>query len=277
MMGLLCRAGISEDSVQTAMTPLRRGLEMSARRRNSGGARRRREEALRESLRIANDVLASANDAPVSPSDDRRVDKFLPAFIEHGDNPDATAASIVAAYERKGASINDAVGIAFHLVNEVETPSRRLGVPFLREDRTQNAREKRERLAIALNGHLSVERNVLSLPIALVARQISLHRNQADALSGLDEVQIIDAGQGLEILSEGGAAVQVRAANGMHGYVARANLMRLPILPTDEVALQAEYSIAEAVMEDDDKEDEIQQTGFDDDGNSVDEKAEKTT
>lgn len=277
MMGLLCRKGISEDSVQAAITPLRRGLEMSQLRRRGGTARRRREETLQESLRISNEVLANTDDAPFAPPNDQGLDRFLQTFIEDGGNPDATAAAIIAAYERRGAHIDHAIGVAFHLVNEVETPSLLFGVPFLQAGRTRTAREKRGQLATALIGHLSGERDVLSLSIALVANRTSVHRNQADALSGSDEAEIIDAGQGVEILSEGSATLQVRTANNMHGYVSRVSFIRLPILPGDAAVLQAEYTTAEAVTEDIVLDDEIQQTGFDAGGNHLDKKAETIT
>ncbi len=277
IMGLLCRQGVSGDSVQAAIAPLRQGLNMSPRRRGSRAARRRREEALQESLRITDEVLANPNDKLFATPNDQHLDRSIQAFIEQGDNPDATAAAIVAAYERRGARINHAVGMAFHLVNETETPSRLFGVPFVGGRRTRNASEKRERLANALMGHLSGERDFLSLPVALVANQAPLHRNQADALSGSNMRAIIDAGQSVEILSEGSATVQVWASNNIRGYVARANLIRLPILPADEAVLRSEYGVAEAIIEDDVMDDEIQQADFDNSSNKLDEKGETTT
>ncbi len=251
MMGLMCREGVSADSIQAVMTPLRRGLESSSRSRRSGTSRRRREEALREALHIADEVLADRDDSPFAATNDQRIDELLAEFIEWGEEPDATAAAIVAAYEKRGARVNHAVEVAFQLVNEIETQPRFLGVPFPWGGGIQNAHEKRERLTAAIREHLSGNRDVLSLPIVLVANSISLHRNQAGALSGSDEIAVIDANQGVEILSESGPTVQVRTAHNLRGYISRAHLVRLPILPADEAVLRTEYATPEPVIEHD--------------------------
>ena len=249
LMGLMCREGIPAHHAQAVMIPLRQGLETSSRYPESRASRQRRADALWQSLNIADDVLANCADAPFADSNEQILGELLPEFIESGRWPDAIAAAFASDYAQRGARLDHAVQLAFQLVNEIEPPPRFLRVPFSGGGAKRRARERRERLTTAIREHVLGHRDALALPIAVLAYPTSVHQSQAGALRGSGEIAVIGAAHGVEILSESGPTVQVRTAANRRGYVARDNLVRLPLLPADEAVLRAVYALHDPVID----------------------------
>ena len=232
MMGLLCREGASPDAIRGVMSPLRDST--------LGGHRSRRSFALDESFRTAHEVMDGKNGGQAGYTGSLRELKNLArAFIETGDDADALAAAVVAAYAVRGANVGRAVNLCFHLFHDdVEQQGR--GNLLVRGRRRRQQRERRERLMQALLEHLSGEQDALSLPVAVLASPLEVYRTPAAARNAIEPIAIVLAGQAVEILSESGDALFVRTPQGAQGYVARFAFDRHVILPRDEAALRAE-------------------------------------
>ena len=252
MMGLLCREGASPDAIRDVMSPLR---DSSLR-----GNRSRRSVALDESFQTAHEVMDGKNDGHAGYTGSLpQLNNLAGAFIETGDDADALAAAVVAAYTVRGANVGRAVNLCFHLVHDDVGQDGR-GNVLTRGRKRRQQRERRERLMQAVLEHLAGERDVLSLPVAVPASALGIYRTQAAALNAVGLVAAIAAGQAVEILSESDAALFVRTPQGNQGYVSRQALQRQPILPRDEAAIQAELAARQNALQDeipDDSNDEI--------------------
>ena len=231
MMGLLCREGAPPDFVRHVMSPLR---ESSARKSAND-----RYDALSESF-AANRVTAGSTSTAESYTGSlRELNELAADFIESGDDADAFAAYVTAAYSLRGANVGRAVNLCFHLTHD-ETTWRGEGSPLMRGRTRRRIRERRERLIQAVLEHLSGERDILALPIAVLASPVEMYRTPAAALNMVSPIATIFSGQAVEILADTGAVVSVRAPDGTQGYVATQFLDRHALLPRDEVVLRAD-------------------------------------
>ena len=232
MMGLLCREGASPDSIRRVMSPLRDSY--------SRGNANNRYTALSESFLAAKQVMVeSTNGAENYTGNLRDLNALAADFVETGDDADAFAAYVIAAYSLRGGNIGRAVSLCFHLTHD-ETVRRGEGSILTRQRTRRRMQERRERLVRAILEHLVGERDVLSVPIAVLASPIEMHRTPGDALNVVSPVAMIPAGQAVEILADTGAALSVRAPDGAQGYIATQLLDRHALLPRDEAVLRAD-------------------------------------
>ncbi len=232
MMGLLCREGASPDSVRHVMTPLRNSY--------SRGNANERYTSLSESFLAANQVMVgTANGADVYSGNLRELNERAADFVETGDDADALAAYVIAAYTLRGGNVGRAVNLCFHLTHD-ETVRRGEGSLLTRGRTRRRMFERRERLTRTVLEHLVGERDVLSLPIAVLASPVEMYRTPAAALNMVGPIAVIPAGQAVEILSDAGAALSVRAPDGTQGYIASELLERHALLPRDEAVLRAD-------------------------------------
>lgn len=231
MMGLLCREGAPPDFVRRVMSPLR---ESSARKSAQG-----RYDALSESFEANRMTAGSTSTAENYTGSLRELNELAAAFVESGDDADVFAAYVTAAYSLRGANVGRAVNLCFHLTHD-ETTWRGEGSPLTRGRIRRRMRERRERLIRAVLEHLSGERDILSLTIAVLASPAEMYRTPAAALSMVSPIATILAGQAVEILADTGAALSVRAPDGTQGYIAAQLLDRHALLPRDAAVLRAD-------------------------------------
>ena len=231
MMGLLCREGAPPGFVRHVMFPLR---ESSARKSAND-----RYDALSE-LFAANRVTAGSTSTTESYTGSlRELNELAADFIESGGDADAFAAYVTAAYSLRGANVGRAVNLCFHLTHD-ETTWRGEGSPVTRGRTRRRIRERRERLIQAVLEHLSGERDILALPIAVLASPVAMYRTPAAALNMVSPIATILPGQAVEILADTGAVLSVRAPDGTQGYIATQFLERHALLPRDEAVLRAD-------------------------------------
>ena len=231
MMGLLCREGAPPDAVRYVMSPLR---ESSVRKSVQG-----RYNALSESF-AANRVTAGSTGTTENYTGSlRELNGLAAGFIESGDDPDVFAAYVTAAYSLRGGNVGRAVSLCFHLTHD-ETIWRGEGGLLTRGRTRRRMRERRERLSRAVLEHLAGERDILSLPIAVLASPVEMYRTPAAALNMISPIAAIPAGQAMEILANTGAALSVRAPDGTQGHIAAQLFDRQPLLPRDEAVLRAD-------------------------------------
>ena len=255
MMGLLCREGASPDAIRDVMSPLR---DSSLRRNRS-----RRSVALDESFQTAHEVMGGKNDGHAGYTGSLpELNSLAGAFIETGDDADALAAAVVAAYTVRGANVGRAVNLCFHLVHDDVGQDGR-GNLLTRGRRRRQQRERRERLMQAVLEHLSGERDALSLPITVLASPLEVFQTPAAALNTVGPITMIAVGQAVEILSESNAALFVRTPQGNQGYVPRQALERQPLLPRDEAAIQAEQAARQSAPQDEMPDDSNDETAGD--------------
>ncbi len=241
MMGLLCREGAAPDAVRYVMSPLRD----SSARSNANG----RYTSLFESFQAANVIMTgSTNTAESYTGNLLELNRLAADFIETGDDADAFAAYVVAAYSLRGGNVGRAVNLCFHLTHD-EATRRGEGNLLTRGRTRRRMRERRERLIRAILEHLVGERDVLSLPIAVLASPVELYRTPAAALNMVSPTAVILAGQTVEILAERGDALYVRAPDGTQSYIAAQLLERHPLLPRDEAVLQADHAARQATRD----------------------------
>lgn len=232
MMGLLCREGASPDSVRQVMSPLRNSYAHS----NANG----RYTSLSESFKAATQVmLGTANGASDYSGNLRELNERAADFVETGDDADAFAAYVIAAYTLRGGNVGRAVNLCFHLAHD-ETVWRGEGIILTRGRTRRRVLERRERLIRTVLEHLVGERDVLSLPIAVLASPVEMYRTPAATLNMVGPIAAIPAGQAIEILADAGAALSVRAPDGTQGYITTQSLERLALLPRDEAVLRAD-------------------------------------
>ena len=187
MMGLLCREGASPDAIRDVMSPLR---DSSLRRNRS-----RRSVALDESFQTAHEVMGGKNNGHAGYTGSLpELNSLAGAFIETGDDADALAAAVVAAYTVRGANVGRAVNLCFHLVHDDVGQDGR-GNLLTRGRKRRQQRERRERLMQAVLEHLSGERDALSLPITVLASPLEVFQTPAAALNAVGPVGTIAAGQ----------------------------------------------------------------------------------
>ena len=231
MMGLLCREGAYPNDVRHVMSPLRD----SSLRSSANG----RHTSLSESF-AANRVLArSTNTAENYTGNLRELNELADDFVESGDDADAFAAYVIAAYTLRGANVGRAVSLCFHLTHD-ETTRRGKGSLLTRGRTRRRVSERRERLVRAILEHLVGERDVLSLPIAVVASPVEMYQMPAAALNMVSPIATVLAGQAVEILADTGAALSVRSPDGTQGYIAAQLLDRHALLARDEAVLRAD-------------------------------------
>ena len=172
------------------------------------------------------------------------------AFIETGDDADALAASVVAAYAVRGANMGRVVNLCFHLSHD-DVGQQGRGSLLVRGRRRRQQHERRARLMQAILEHLSGERDVPSLPVAVLASPLEVFPTPATARNAVEPIAIVLAGQAVEILSESGDALFVRTPQATQGFVACLALDRQVILPRDEAALRAELAVRRSEPQDD--------------------------
>ena len=241
MMGLLCREGASPDSVRHVMTPLRN----SSARSNAND----RYAALSQSFIGVNQVMVGATDGADSYTGNlRELNELAADFVETGDDGDAFAAYVIAAYALRGGNVGRAVSLCFHLTHD-ETARRGEGSLLTRGRIRRRMRERRERLIRTVLEHLAGERDVLSLPIAVLASPIEMYRTPAAALNMVGPITVIPVGQAIEILADAGAALSVRAPDGTQGYIAGQLLERHALLPRDEAVLRADRAVRQTTAD----------------------------
>ena len=232
LMGLLCREGASPDSVRHVMSPLRNSYAHS----NAND----RYTSLSESFLAANQVmLESTNGADSYTGNLRELNERAADFVESGDDADAFAAYVIAAYALRGGNVGRAVSLCFHLTHD-ETVRHGEGSLLTRGRTRRRMHERRERLIRTVLEHLAGERDVLSLPIAVLASPIEMYRTPAAALNMVGPIAVIPVGQAIEILADAGAVLSVRAPDGTQGYIAGQLLERHALLPRDETILRAD-------------------------------------
>ena len=231
MMGLLCREGAPPDSVRLVMSSLR---ESSARK-----SAHERYDALADSFAANRAMVESTNTAENYAGSLRELNELAAHFVESGDDADVFAAYVTAAYSLRGANVGRAVNLCFHLTHD-ETSRRGAGGPLTRGRIRRRVRERRERLVRAVLEHLAGERDILSLPIAVLALPVEMYRTPAAALNMVGPIAAILAGQAVEILADTGAALSVRAPDGTQGYIAAQFIERHALLPRDEAVLRAD-------------------------------------
>ena len=238
MMGLLCREGASPDAIRDVMSPLR---DSSLR-----GNRSRRSVALNESFQTAHEVMDGKNDGHAGYTGSLpELNSLAGEFIETGDDADALAAAVVAAYTVRGANVGRAVNLCFHLSHE-DVGQEGKGNLLTRGRRRRQQRERRERLMQAILEHLSGERDALSLPIAVLASPLEVFQTPAAALNVVGPFTAVAVGQAVEIISDAGATLSVRTPRGARGFAARVAFDRQIILPRDEAALSAERAMRQS-------------------------------
>ncbi len=231
MMGLLCREGAPPNSVRLVMSPLR---ESSARK-----SAHTRYDALSESF-AANGAMARSTSAAEDYTGSlRELNELAADFVESGDDADVFAAYVTAAYSLRGANVGHAVNLCFHLTHD-ETTRRGAGSPLTRGRTRRRVRERRERIVRAVLEHLAGERDILSLPIAVLALPVEMYRTPAAARNMVSPVATILAGQAVEILADTGAALSVRAPDSTQGYISAQFIERHALLPGDEAVLRAD-------------------------------------
>ncbi len=230
MMGLLCRGGAPPDSVRHVMSPLR---ESSARK-----SPKDRYDALTESFAANRVTAGSTNTAENYTGSLRELNELAADFVESGDDADVFAAYVTAAYSLRGGNVGRAVNLCFHLTHD-ETTRRGAGSPLTRGRTRRRMSERRERLIRAVLEHLAGERDILALPIAVLASPVEMYRTPAAALNMVSPITTILAGQAVEILADTGAALSARAPDGTQGYIATQLLERHALLPRDEAVLRA--------------------------------------
>ncbi len=231
MMGLLCREGASPNSVRHVMSPLR---DDSTRKSVHG-----RYDALSASFAANRVTPRSTNTAENYTGSLRELNELAADFVESGDDADVFAVYVAAAYSLRGANVGRAVALCFHLAHD-QTTRRGAGSALTRGRTRRRAHERRDRLVRAVLEHLAGERDILSLPIAVLASPVEMYRTPAAALNMVSPVGTIPAGQAVEILTETGAALSVRAPDGTQGYIAAQLLDRHALLPRDAAVLRAD-------------------------------------
>ena len=232
LMGLLCREGAPPDAVRHVMSPLRDSYLR-------GGANNRY-TSLSESFVAANQVMAKPDNGMENYTGNlRELNELAVDFVETGDDADIFATYVVAAYALRGGNIGRAVNLCFHLTHD-ETTRRGAGGILTRGRTQRRLREHRGRLVRNVLEHLVGERDVLSLPIAVLASPIEIYRTPAAAVNMISPIALIPPGQAVEILTDTGAALSVRAPDGTQGYATTQLLERHALLPRDEAVLRAD-------------------------------------
>lgn len=231
IMGLLCRENASPNVVRYVMSPLR---DSSAR-----GNANDRYTSLSGSFAAKRMTAGSPNAAEIHTGSLRKLHELAANFVETGNDADVFAAYVIAAYTLRGANVGRAVNFCFHLAHD-ETTRHGEGSLLTRGRTRRRMRERRERLIRAVLEHLAGERDISSVPIAVLASPIEIYQTPAAALNASGPVAMIPTGQAVEILSDRGDALSVRAPDGTQGYIAPQLLDRHALLPRDEAVLQAD-------------------------------------
>ena len=177
LMVLLCRNNAPPQSVQAVFRPLRDSVAAPSRkgffRRGGDRDSNRRQGALTTSLRNAEQALSNPPSLPAA-VDAAAVSEVSPTYIESGSESEAVAATVIAAYRRRGAEINSAVALWFPLVNVVDTPPRWFQPPWVRSRTRRRAQERRRQLVEGAISHLAGEATIASLTVGVAARRAPL-------------------------------------------------------------------------------------------------------
>lgn len=235
LLELMLRNEAPLDAVRTAFGPLRRlSLESASPRLwnwRPGRTRESREAVLETTLRAVEEIL-SLDPVPLEEIDEGELERTGEPFVRSGTAPDSLAATAVAAYWQRGASLSQALQLWFPLVTSLDAPPRWFDTRRARTGLELDALERRRRLVDGMISHLFRGGDQQGLSVAILAKEATVFSQpvsrQHNRVAGT-----LNRGRAVEILAEGAISYLVRATDGTRGHLAKQQLVRQPILPTD--------------------------------------------
>ncbi len=176
-MGLLSKNNATPQDAQRVFRPLRDALVQKPGdgwlRRRGDRDYRRRVAGLSASLRSTEQVLSNSPALPPN-VDASVVGGVSSGFIENGADSELVAATIIAAYRRRGANTDSAVALWFPLVNVADSTLKWFQPPWVRSRIRRRDRERRRKLVEGAISHLSGNTTAASLTVGVAVRRAPL-------------------------------------------------------------------------------------------------------
>ena len=235
LLELMLRNEAPLDAVKTAFGPLRRlSLESASPRLwNWRPARTResREAVLEATLRAVDEIL-SLDPIPLGEIEEDDLKRTGEPFTRSGTAPDSLAATAVAAYWQRGASLSQALQLWFPLVTFLDASPRWFDTQRTRRRLELDGLKRRRRLVDGMISHLFRRGDQHGLYVAILAKEATVF-SQPVSRQHNRVARTLNRGRVVEILAESASSYLVRATDGTRGHLAKQQLVRQPILPTD--------------------------------------------
>ena len=235
LLELMLRNEAPLEAVQTAFGPLRLvSLESANRRlwtRRPGRIKESREVVLGATLRKVEAIL-SLDSTPLGEIDEDDLRRTGEPFVRGGAAPDPLVATAVAAYWQRGASLSKALQLWFPLMAFQDASPSWTDTRATRRGLELENLERRKRLVDGAISHLFRGGDQHCLSVAMLAREATVFSQPVSRRHNRVE-GTLNRGRAVEILAETAISYLVLATDGTRGYIAKQQLVRQPILPTD--------------------------------------------
>ena len=235
LLELMLRNEAPLEAVQTAFGPLRLlSLESANRRlwnRRPGRTRESREAVLEATLKAV-EVILSLDSVPLGEIDEDDLRRTGEPFVRGGTAPDSLAAAAVAAYWQRGASLSQALQLWFPLAAFLEASPSWSDSRGTRRGLELDSLERRRKLVDGMISHLFRGGDQHYLSVAMLAKEATVFSQPVSRPHNRVE-GTLNRGRVVEILAESAISYLVHATDGTKGHVAKQQLVRQPILPTD--------------------------------------------
>ena len=235
LLELMLRNAAPLEAVQTAFGPLRLPSLDSANRRlwnrRPGRTRESREAVLEATLKNV-EVILSLDSIPLGEIDEDDLRRTGEPFVLGGTAPDSLAATAVAAYWQRGASLSQALQLWFPLAAFLDASPSWFDSRDARRRLELDSLGRRRRLVEGMISHLFGGGDQHCLSVAMLAKEATVFSQPVSRPHNRVE-GTLNRGRVVEILAESAISYLVHAADGTKGHVAKQQLVRQPILPTD--------------------------------------------
>ena len=235
LLELMLRNEAPLEAVQSAFGPLRLLHLESANRRlwnwRPDRTRESRESVLEATLKNVEAIL-SLHSIPLGEISEDDLKRAGEPFVRDGTAPDCLAATAVAAYWQRGASLSQTLQLWFPLAAFLDPSPSWFDTQANRRRLELDSLGRRRRLVDGLITHLFQGGDQHCLSVAVLAREATVF-SQPVSRRHNRVAGTLNRGRAVEILAEDAISYLVRATDGTRGHVAKQQLVRQPILPTD--------------------------------------------